>query len=152
MSRNSTIYASAYDRTTVQQSSFYPNESRTLTLDFNGALDDGQQLQSAKFDTWQGYSVVMSEPTIAEDRRSATIKIKAQYGGPGLMSCTIATVDGSQLTQNWLISIRAMPYYVGNNWSNGPSSAYVEWGTGEYQLTYGSEVLTFQNEPLTFQG
>lgn len=125
MSRNSTIYASAYDRATVQQSWFYPNESRTLTVDFNSAIDPERLIESATFKTWDGSFLNMSSPEISDDQRSLSLRVRSQYGGPGVITCTATLDNGDTLTQQWRVMVQNGPYYNNEGWTNGPTALSV---------------------------
>ncbi len=125
MSRNDTVYASRYSRTPVQVSQFYPNEARTITVDFNGAMDADRLIESATFKTFQRNTVVMSDPTLTDDQRKANLKIKAQIGGPAVVQCTAVLDNGDVLNQQWRIEVTPTQIYTGTTWDQGPDTITV---------------------------
>jgi hypothetical protein len=118
---------SGFDRSRIHQDWLYANETRRLVTNFNGAIDPESLIQSARWDTWQNFAGLMSEPAISDDRKAVSVKVASQYSGTCIIKCTITTVEGEVLTQNHVLNVKPAPYYQNQNYTNGPTTISVEY-------------------------
>lgn len=118
MGRATKSYVSAYNRARVHVSNLYGYESRALTANFNGAMPKDRTIASAQWQTWNNYTIVMSDPDI--DGREVSVRVKAQVPGPGVIKCTITLDNGDIMVQQFRINVLCAPMYSPMNWQSGP--------------------------------
>ena len=119
MSRVTTAYVSAYDRTRVHSSQLYRFEKRTLTANFAGALPSGIFLSTI---TWYCHNtdvVVMADAAASPTESSVTIT--ANCSGMALLKCEATLTDGQVINQLFSVDSLPVPYLCGETiLSNGP--------------------------------
>ena len=120
-----TANVSAYQRNRVQVSNLFSYETRTLTANLNGILPVGETLVRALWQTWNGSNGIMSNPTVSDDERKASIKIMAQIGGFAIIKGSFTTDTGDTYVQQFQVNVQWAPVYYPGNWVIGPQS--VEW-------------------------
>ncbi len=120
-----TVNLSAYQRARVKVADLFSYETRTLTANLNGLLPKEEVVVNALWQTWNGSNVVMSDPEIAEDQRSASIEIMAQIGGRGVIKGSFTTDTGKIYVQQFCVNVNWAPVYYPGNWVIGPQQVSV---------------------------
>lgn len=118
-----TNYLSAYAQGRVYLHRLYAPASTQLVTNANGAIPKGEVVTKAVWSTYDTTSVVMSDPEISADGRSASIRIKGQYGGWGGKSrirVDLTTNAGNTISTWQVIQILGAPYVDQPSWVNGP--------------------------------
>lgn len=119
LGRASRAYVSAYDRGRVVSVRLYPQETRQLVADFNGALEEGRTISQAVWDMYiLGYASMASG---AIDGRATSVLLTASYRGQVAMRCQVTLDNGEVMNQLFAIEIFEGPLWNGDGQSIGPS-------------------------------
>ena len=93
------IRASAWNRQKIFQGRYTRGETRTLIIDFNGALPPGVTITACTFKMAQPYIVFMANPAFRADQRAVQIDITCNYPNDTMFKCTATDSTGKQWVQ-----------------------------------------------------
>lgn len=119
LGRASRAYVSAYDRGRVVSVRLYPQETRQLVSDFNGALEAGRTISQAVWDMYiLGYASMTSG---AIDDRQTSVLLTASYRGQVALRCQVTLDNGEVMNQLFAIEVLDGPIWDGDPPASGPS-------------------------------
>lgn len=126
MSRLFRGYASAYSADQHQPRRVRRYQVRTLTADFNGAMDAGRTIASVTWECTHPECTYLQGADIAADSRSVSVGVQFNYSGFSSVKATVTLDDNSQLNYEFSFDILDAPLY--------PSAVYPS-ANGPYSLT-----------------
>ena len=117
-------YASAYGAHQTQQAMVRRQQVRTVTVDFNGALEPGRTIESVTWEAASPWITFLSDAAVAA--RAVSVKILFNYAGYGDVKATVTDDAGSQFNYEWIFTVTDSPIY--------PSETFPSV-SGPYSLT-----------------
>lgn len=145
--RSTQAFVSGYFRDRVHNATVYANEIRPLIANFGGALNKGEEIVSATWETYQGLFTSLSNPTLTET--TATVTCAFQYSGASVIRCSVVLDTGEKLVQQFRVNVREAPIYPGEYYVTGPSKVVV-YRDGTYVVTINGEDIQYNGENVTF--
>lgn len=124
MSRLFKGYASAYEANQSQPRRVRRQQKRTISVDFNGAMDVGRLISSVTWECTAPWVVTMASPAIATNRRSASVNVTFNYCGNCAVKATVTLDDGVILNYEFTYDVTDAPQYPSAVYSvvSGPFS------------------------------
>lgn len=119
-------YASAYSAAQTQQVKARRQQTRTLAVDFNGAMDPARTIESVTWECTSPWVTFLSDPTIAADQKSTSVTVVFSYSGYGDVKATVTLDDETQQNYEFACTVVDAPMY--------PSATYSS-ATGPYSVT-----------------
>ena len=126
MARTFNGYASAYSANQVQPCRVRRSQVRTVTVDFNGTLSDGDLIESVTWECTSPWITLMSDAAVADNQKSVSVLITFNYAGCGSVKATATLNDSSKLNYEFDFTVLDCPIY--------PSATY-DSASGPYSLT-----------------
>jgi len=124
MSRTFKGYASAYSAEQTQPRRVKRYQVKTLTVDFNGAIDSGRTIESVIWEVTAPWVVTMASPAIAANQRSVTVGVTFNYSGCTAVKATATLDDESVYNYEFTFDVVDAPQYPSAVYSvvSGPFS------------------------------
>jgi hypothetical protein len=119
-------YASKHSANQVQPCRVRRSQVRTVTVDFNGALETSELIESVTWECTSPWITLLSDAAVADNQKSVSVVITFNYGGCGAVKATATLSDGSKLNYEFGFAVSDCPLY--------PSSTY-DSASGPYSLT-----------------
>lgn len=111
MSRLFKGYASAYEADQVQPRRVRRHLVRTLTVDFNGAIEPDLTIEAVTWECTSPWVVSMSGAAISSDQRSVSVKATFNYSGGCAIKATATMSDDSQFNYEFTFDVLDAPQY-----------------------------------------
>lgn len=119
--RTTACNVSGYDRARVHQSRLVQGEKRALVANFNGAMQAGRTIVSARWRCESTPFLVMENATITTDKRSTAVDITAAWLGCAMVLCEATLDNGEVYTQMFSVEVSGNPWFVPATTSPGPT-------------------------------
>jgi hypothetical protein len=115
-------YASNYGASQVQTMRVRRYQSRTLTVDFNGAILPGELIDHVRWDCTSPWATYISDAAVSADQKSVTVKTAFNFAGWGAIKATVTTDAGSVLNYEFQMTVKDAPLYPQATYdlANGP--------------------------------
>lgn len=126
MSRTFKGYASQHAANQTQPARVRRSQVRTVTVDFRGALEGAQLIESVTWECTSPWVTQLSDAAVAADQKSVTVVVTFNYYGCGWVKASATLSDGSQINYEFDFTVLDCPMY--------PSATY-DSATGPYSLT-----------------
>lgn len=126
MARTFKGYASRYLANQTQQQRVRRSQVRTISVDFRGALDAAQTIESVNWEATSPWITFMENAAVSADQKSVSVKTTFNYSGFGFMKATVTLDDASKLNYEFTFDVMDAPMY--------PSAVYAS-NSGPYSLT-----------------
>lgn len=128
MARTFKGYASKYQARQLQVIRVRRQQVRSLVVDFAGALEPGQLIDSATWECTSPWITLLGAAEIADDQKSTQVEATFNYSGRGWVKCTVTLNDNSQMNYEFECVVTDCPMYPTATYSsaNGPYSVTAE--------------------------
>jgi agmatine/peptidylarginine deiminase len=106
----------------VQQVRVRRYQTRTLTVDFNGAIPKDEVIESVRWDCTSPWATYIYDAAVSADQKSSTLKVDFNFAGWGGIKATATTDEGTILNYEFFITVKDAPLYpqATYNLANGP--------------------------------
>lgn len=126
MARTFKGYASAYSANQWQTRRVRRFQQRTLTVDFNGAIDPARTIESVTWECTAPWVTFLEDAAVSADQKSVTVTVQFNFSGFGDIKATVTLDDAAQQNYEFCFDVTDAPLY--------PSTIYGP-STGPYSLT-----------------
>ena len=126
MARTFKGYASQHSANQTQACRVRRSQVRTLTVDFRGAIEDGQLVDAVTWECTSPWITQLSDAAVSADQKSVTVAVAFNFSGCGWVKATATLNDGSQINYEFDCTVQDCPMY--------PSATY-DSANGPYSLT-----------------
>lgn len=122
MSRLFKGYASNYAAAQVQTMRVRRYQTRTLTVDFNGAIPKDELISEVRWDCTSPWATYIHDAAVSADQKSVTLKVDFNFAGWGAIKATVTTTGGETANYEFFATIKDAPLYPSAvyNLANGP--------------------------------
>ena len=106
----------------VQQVRVRRFQTRTLVVNFNGAIPKEETVTSVRWDCTSPWATYIRDAAVAADGKSSGLKVDFNFAGWGAIKATAEVSDGSVLNYEFQITVKDAPIYPAAVYStaNGP--------------------------------
>lgn len=124
MARTFKGYASAYSANQTQPRRVRRFQQRTLTADFNGAIDPARTIESVTWECTSPWITLLSAADVSADQKSVSVLVQFNFSGCGSVKATVTLDDASQQNYEFQFAVQDAPMYPTAVYSsaNGPYS------------------------------
>lgn len=122
MSRLLKGYASNYGAAQVQNLRVRRYQQRTLKVDFNGTLEDGELITEVRWDATSPWATAIHDAAVESGQKSVKVGVNFNFAGWGAIKATVETNQGNTLNYEFFITVKDAPLYPAAVYdlANGP--------------------------------